>query len=299
MSVYVAGHRGLVGSAICRALGGRVVTRERHELDLRHWGRTMSFFELERPNEVYLAAGTVGGIQANATYPATFIHDNLQIQTNVIEGCHRVNAKLLFLGSSCIYPRDAVQPIVEEAIGTGPLEPTNEAYAWAKLAGIAMVKAYRKQYGLRGICLMPTNLYGPNDNFDLTSSHLVPGLMARMYQAAWDTASKFYVWGTGTPRRELMHVDDLARACVKLMAEYEGEEIVNVGTGEDHTIREIAYRIADLVPFHGEILFDHSKPDGTPVKRLDVQRIHAMGWKAEIPLERGLAETYAWWRARR
>lgn len=294
--VLVLGHKGLVGSAICRALADRP---DDHFLlttpagDLRHsdtWRPLLSV----RPTLIYMAAAKVGGIAENAAKPACFIEDNLRIQTHAISLAHHVGAKLLFLGSSCIYPRECPQPIREEYLGTGSLEPTNEAYAWAKLAGIAMVKAYRKQYGFRGICLMPTNLYGPGDRFDDTG-HLVPSLMRRMHEAMVRGEASVTVWGTGTPRRELLHVDDLARACVHLMNMYEGEEIVNVGTGEDLSVREIAALVADVVGFRGRVEWDASKPDGTPRKVLDVTRVNALGWRAEIPLRRGLEETYAWY----
>lgn len=302
--LLVLGHRGLVGSAICRQMQGeRLITidppildhGEKPTLDLRVQADVAAFFRREKPTHVYLAAARVGGIEANRMFPADFIRDNLQIQTNVVDASHRAGAKLLFLGSSCIYPREAPQPITESALGTGPLELTNEAYAWGKLAGIAMVKAYRKQYGFRGICLMPTNLYGPHDNFDAASSHLVPALIRKMHEAKVRGAERVLVWGTGTPRRELLHVDDLARAAVHLMRTYEGDDIVNIGTSEDLSVREIAELIADVVGYRGRLGFDASRPDGTPRKVLDVSRARALGWTAEIPLRRGLEQTYAWY----
>ena len=290
--MLVLGHKGLVGAALCRALPDAYTASR--ALDLRDEKRVEQAFGESNPTHVYLAAAKVGGILANASRPAEFIADNLAIQSNVIKACRATGAKLLFLGSSCIYPRECPQPIREEYLGTGLLEPTNEAYAWAKLAGIAMVKAYRKQYGFRGICLMPTNLYGPGDRFD-DSGHLVPSLMRRMHEAKVRGDASVTVWGTGTPSRELLHVDDLARACAHLMNTYEGEEIVNVGTGEDLSIAEIARMIADVVGFCGRIVWDQTKPDGTPRKVLDVSRVNVLGWHAEISLQHGLEETYVWY----
>jgi GDP-L-fucose synthase len=299
--IYVAGHRGLVGSAIVRALAAaghrNVVTKARDELDLRRQGDVERFFAAERPQYIFLAAAKVGGILANDTYPADFVRDNLQIQTNIIDAAHRSGArKLLFLGSSCIYPRLAPQPIKEECLLTGPLEPTNEAYAVAKIAGIQMVKAYRRQHGFCGICAMPTNLYGPGDNFDLQSSHVLPALIRKMHDAKAAGSGFVTLWGTGAPRREFLHVDDLASACLHLMAHYDEESIVNVGVGEDLSIRELAELVREVVGYSGELRFDSSKPDGTPRKLLDVSRLNALGWRARIPLRRGLEETYAWYR---
>jgi GDP-L-fucose synthase len=297
--IYVAGHQGLVGSAICRRLasGGhsRVITRTRAQLDLLNQADVDRFFASEEPEYVFLAAAKVGGIVANSTRPAEFLRENLLIQTNVIDAAYRCRAKkLLFLGSSCIYPKFAPQPIHENSLLTSSLEPTNEAYAVAKIAGLKMAQAYRQQYGFDAICLMPTNLYGPNDNFDPESSHVVPALIRRFQEAAQRNASEVVIWGTGTVRRELMHVDDLADACVFLMQRYDQPEIINVGTGEDVTIRELAEMIAELTGFHGQIVQDASKPDGTPRKLLDVSRLQGLGWKAQISLREGLEQTIRW-----
>jgi GDP-L-fucose synthase len=299
--VFVAGHRGLAGSAIVRKLAADGYTdlllASRQALDLRRQAAVEDFFARERPEYVFLAAAKVGGILANNSYPAEFLHDNLEIQTNVIHSAwkHGVR-KLVFLGSSCIYPKFAPQPIREESLLTGELEPTNEAYAIAKIAGIKMCQGYRKQYGFRAVSLMPTNLYGPGDNFDLQGSHVLPALLRKFHEAAAAGAPEVSVWGTGTPRREFLHVDDLAEAAVFLMLHYESPEILNVGTGEDLTIRELAEIIARVTGFQGRLVFDDSKPDGTPRKVLDVSRIHALGWKARIPLEQGIASTYKWYR---
>ncbi len=298
--IYVAGHRGLVGSAILRRLQAagftRLLTRTRSQLDLRDQAAVDAFFAAERPDYVFLAAAKVGGILANATYPAAFIYDNLEIQNHVIHAAYRYGTqKLLFLGSSCIYPRLAPQPLKEEYLLTGPLEETNQWYAIAKIAGIKMVQAYRRQYGFRGISLMPTNLYGPGDNFDLQTSHVLPALLRKFHEAKVDAAPRVVVWGTGAPRREFLHVDDLADAALFLMEHYDGEEIINVGVGEDLTIRELAELIKEVVGYRGDIVFDTSKPDGTPRKLLDVSRLHQLGWRAKIPLREGLAQTYAWY----
>jgi GDP-L-fucose synthase len=301
--IFVAGHRGLAGSAIVRKLTADgysdLLLASRQALDLRRQNAVEDFFARERPEYVFLAAAKVGGIFANNTYPAEFLHDNLEIQTNVIHSAwkHGVR-KLLFLGSSCIYPKFAPQPIREESLLTGELEPTNEAYAVAKIAGIKLCQAYHKQYGFRAISLMPTNLYGPGDNFDLQSSHVLPALLRKFHEAAAAGAPEVTVWGTGSPRREFLHVDDLAGAAVFLMLNYESPEILNVGTGEDLTIRELAEMIARVTRFQGRLVFDESKPDGTPRKILDVSRIHALGWKAKIALEPGIASTYQWFRTR-
>jgi GDP-L-fucose synthase len=297
--IYVAGHRGLVGSAIVRkleALGySDLVVRPRSELDLTRQSAVEAFFASERPEVVFLAAARVGGIVANDSRPADFIRDNLAIQTNVIEAARRSGArKLLFLGSSCIYPRLAPQPIREESLLTGPLEPTNEAYAIAKIAGYMMCRAYWRQHGFKAISLMPTNLYGPHDNYDPTASHVVPGLMRRFHEAKLAGAPEVAVWGTGTPRRELLHVDDLADAAVMLMNTYDSPDIINVGTGEDATIADIAAAVKDAVGYRGRVVFDRSKPDGTPRKVLDVSRITALGWKPRIAFADGLADTYRW-----
>ena len=298
--IYIAGHRGLVGSAIVRRLRAEgytnLVTRTREELDLCDQAAVYRFFEEERPEYVFLAAAKVGGILANSQYPADFIRDNVLIQTNVIDAAYRYGVKkLLFLGSSCIYPKHAPQPMKEEYLLTGPLEPTNEPYAVAKIAGIKMVQAYRRQYGFNAISLMPTNLYGPGDNFDLETSHVIPALIRRFHEAKVKGQPQVVVWGTGSPRREFLHVDDLADAAVFLMKHYDEEAIINVGVGEDLTIRELAEIIREVVGYTGEIVFDPSKPDGTPRKLLDVSRLHALGWKAKIPLREGLEQTYRWY----
>ncbi|MDH3703242.1 MAG: GDP-L-fucose synthase [Alphaproteobacteria bacterium] len=298
--IYVAGHRGLVGSAILRALrdGGfrQIVTRPRAELDLMSRKAVDRFFERQKPEYVFLAAAKVGGIHANATQPADFLYENLTIQNNVINAAkeHDVR-KLLFLGSSCIYPKLAPQPIKEDYLLTGLLEPTNQAYALAKIAGLEMCRAYRRQYDLNAICLMPTNLYGPRDNFDLEAGHVVPALMRRAHEAKLDNAAELMVWGTGRPRREFMHVNDLADAAIFLMREYDDEAPINVGVGADVTIRELAQTICEVVGFTGRLAFDLSKPDGTPQKLLDVTRLTDLGWTAGTALRVGLAETYAWY----
>ena len=299
--IFVAGHRGLVGSSIHRRLAGagytNLVTRARSELDLRNRDAVDRFFASEKPDYVILAAAKVGGILANATKPADFLFDNLQIQTNVIDAAFRSGVKkLCFLGSSCIYPKLAPQPIREEYLLTGALEPTNEAYAVAKIAGIELARAYRRQHGFHAISLMPTNLYGPNDNFDLETSHVLPALIRKFHDAKTKGSAAVTIWGTGTPRREFLHVDDLADAVVFLMNQYDDEGIVNVGTGEDIAIGDLAKAVARVVGFEGRLEFDATKPDGTPRKLLDVSRLHALGWRAKIPLERGLADTYRWYR---
>jgi GDP-L-fucose synthase len=297
--VYVAGHRGLVGAALVRELerrgAGNFVLRSHAELDLRDQAAVAAFFEATRPAQVYLAAARVGGIRANDTYPADFLRDNLQIQTNVIDSAWRSGVqKLCFLGSSCIYPRLAPQPIREEALLTGPLEPTNEWYAIAKIAGIKLCQAYRRQYGFNAISLMPTNLYGPGDNFDLENSHVLPALIRRFHEAKLRGDAEVTVWGTGTPRREFLHVDDLASAVVHLMSSYESGELVNIGCGEDVSIRELAELVARVVGYPGRLAFDPTKPDGTPRKLLDVSRLRALGWKPGIGLEEGIRATYEW-----
>jgi GDP-L-fucose synthase len=297
--VYVAGHRGLVGAAIVRRLEREgftnLVLRTHAELDLRSQAAVDAFFAAERPEYVYLAAARVGGIHANDSYPAEFIRDNLLIQTNVIDAAWRNGArKLLFLGSSCIYPKHAPQPMREDCLLTGPLEPTNEWYAIAKIAGIKTCQAYRRQYGFDAISAMPTNLYGPGDNFDLASSHVLPALMRKFHEAKTSGAAEVVVWGTGSPRREFLYVDDLADAALFLMRHHSGEELVNVGCGDDLTILELARTVAEVVGFTGELRFDTSKPDGTPRKLLDVSRLSVMGWKAQVPLREGLERTYRW-----
>jgi GDP-L-fucose synthase len=298
--VFVAGHRGLVGSAIVRRLvklGCRsVVVRTHTELDLREQEAVNRFFGEYRPECVFLAAGTVGGILANSTRPAEFLHDNLAIQTNVIHAAWTYGTKkLLFLGSSCIYPRLAPQPIKEEYLLTSPLEGTNEGYAIAKIAGLKLAAAYHAQYGFSAISLMPTNLYGPGDNFDLESSHVLPAMIRRFHDAKISAAPSVTLWGTGTPRREFLHVDDLANAACFLMENYNAPDLLNVGVGEDLTIAELAGLVARVVGYSGRIVFDPSRPDGTPRKLLDVSRIHALGWYAQIPLELGIASTYEWY----
>jgi len=298
--IFVAGHHGLVGSALARRLAqlgyGNVIQRSRSELDLRDQAAVHRFFAAERPEYVFLAAAKVGGILANSTRPADFLFDNLAIQTNVIHAAyHHGAAKLQFLGSSCIYPRLAPQPMREEYLLTGELEPTNQWYAIAKIAGIKMAQAYRQQYGFKAISLMPTNLYGPGDNFDLESSHVLPALMRKFHEAKVRGASDVSVWGSGSPRREFLHVDDLADAAVYLMLHYDSPEIINVGVGEDIEIRELARIIAEIAGFEGKIIFDTSKPDGTPRKLLDIGRLRSAGWQARIGLRDGIRQTYAWY----
>ena len=297
--IYVAGHRGMVGSAIVRRLTKdgytNLILRTRQELDLLDQQAVQQFFEQERPEYVFLAAAKVGGILANNTYRAQFIYENLQIQNNIIHSAYRYGVKkLLFLGSSCIYPKMAPQPIKEEYLLTGPLEPTNEPYAIAKIAGIKMCEAYNAQYGTNFISTMPTNLYGPHDNFDLQTSHVLPALIRKFHEAKVNHRPYVEIWGTGTPRREFLHVDDLADACVFLMQHYNDSQFVNVGVGEDISIKELALLIQDIVGYQGELRFDTSKPDGTPRKLLDVSRLHALGWKARIPLRDGIRQTYQW-----
>jgi GDP-L-fucose synthase len=296
--IFVAGHRGLVGSAIVRGLHAQghdnLITRTRAQLDLEDAAAVSRMFDEERPEFVFLAAAKVGGIMANSTAPADFIRSNLSIQSNVIDAAYRFGvAKLLFLGSSCIYPREAPQPIREESLLAGPLEPTNEAYAIAKIAGIKMCQAYNKQYGTRFVSVMPTNLYGPGDNFDLATSHVLPALVRKFHEAKVAAAPYTTVWGSGTPRREFLHADDLAGACVHVMRTYDSSEIINIGCGEDVSIREVAELIRDVVGFDGEIRFDTSKPDGTPRKLLDISRMRSLGWSPTIPLEIGLESYYA------
>lgn len=296
----MAGHRGLVGAAIVRQLEAsgcrNLLLRSHSELDLREQAAVDDFFREHRPEFVFLAAAKVGGILANATHPAEFLHDNLAIQTNVIHAAWVHGAKkLLFLGSSCVYPRLAPQPIKEEYLLTGPLEATNEAYAIAKIAGLKLAAAYHAQYGFSAISLMPTNLYGPGDNFDLQSSHVLPAMMRRFHEAKISGLPSVTLWGTGMPRREFLHVDDLANAACFLMETYDEPDLVNVGVGEDLTIANLAALVARIVGYGGSILFDPSLPDGTPRKLLDVSRIHALGWHAQIPLEKGIVLTYEWY----
>ncbi len=295
--VYVAGHRGMVGGAIMRQLEARgvaVLTAERG-VDLREQAQVRDWFVANRPDAVVVAAAKVGGILANASYPAEFLYDNLMIEANLIEASHRSGVeKLLFLGSSCIYPKHAPQPIPEEALLTGPLESTNEWYAIAKIAGIKLCQAYRQQYGSDFISAMPTNLYGPGDNFDLQSSHVLPALIRKAHEAKLSRADSITIWGTGAPRREFLHVDDLAAGCIFLLETYSGDEHVNLGSGSDLTINELAETVCKVIGFDGAIHRDLSKPDGTPRKLMDGSKIAAMGWKPRIALEDGIADAYRW-----
>lgn len=297
--IYVAGHKGLVGSAILRFLKTRgyrnIVFRAHSELELTDQSAVMGFFGEERPDYIFLAAARVGGIHANNSYPADFIRSNLLVQANVIDAAYRYNAKkLLFLGSSCIYPRDAPQPMKEEYLLTGELEPTNQWYAIAKIAGIKMCQAYRRQYGFNAISLMPTNLYGPGDNFDMEGSHVVPALIRKFHEAKTEDKAEVVVWGTGAAMREFMHVDDMAAAALFLMENYDMENIINVGTGKDISIRELAEVIKEITGYEGKIVFDSSKPDGTPRKLLDISKIEGIGWLPRIGLREGLESTYKW-----
>lgn len=297
--VYVAGHRGMVGAAIVRALKAagftNILTRTSRELDLRDQAAVNAFFAQEKPDYVFLAAARVGGIVANDTYPADFIYDNLVIETNVIHAAFSTQAKkLLFLGSTCIYPKLAAQPLKEDALLTGPLEPTNEWYAVAKIAGIKLCQAFRRQHGCDFISAMPTNLYGPGDNYDLEKSHVIPAMLRKMHEAKQNGESSVTLWGTGTPRREFLHVDDLAEALLFLMQHYSGESHVNVGVGQDLTIRDLAETVRAVVGFEGDLVFDTSKPDGTPRKLVDTTTINALGWQAKISLNDGLAAAYQW-----
>lgn len=296
--VYVAGHRGMVGSACVRRLvaeGADVITADRATAELRRQAEVEAFMETARPDAVIVAAAKVGGILANDTYPAEFLYDNLMIEANLVEAAHRAGVnRLLFLGSSCIYPREAPNPIPEDALLTGPLERTNEWYAIAKIAGIKLCQAYRRQYGRDYISAMPCNLYGPGDYFHPERSHVIPALLQRFHAAAREGAEVVTCWGTGAPRREFLHVDDLADACVFLLRNYSGEGHLNIGTGSDITIRELAETIARVTGFQGRIAWDTTKPDGTMLKRMDVSRLAAMGWRARTGFEDGLAQTYDW-----
>lgn len=298
-TIFVAGHRGLVGSALVRRLGSggyrNLLLPSRTELDLQDQAAVDRFFDTERPDIVFLAAARVGGILANATYPADFITSNLGIGLNVVTAAHRTGVRrLLNLGSSCVYPREAPQPMREEHLLTGPLEPTNEPYAVAKIAVLKLCESYNRQWGTDFISVMPTNLYGPGDNFDLETSHVLPALMRKFHEAKAAGTGEVMVWGSGRPRREFLHVDDLADACVFLMEQAEPPELVNVGLGRDLSIAELAETIRDVVGFQGRITFDASKPDGTPRKLLDVSRLEAAGWRARIPLRAGIEDTYRW-----
>jgi len=301
--VYVAGHAGLVGSAVVRHLRANgydnLLTATREQLDLRDQAAVNYWFRANRPEAVFLVAGTVGGILANSTRPAEFLYDNMMIHATVVHAAHLFQVKrLLYLGSSCIYPRECPQPIREEYLLTGPLEPTNEAYALAKIAGIKLCQSYRKQYGCDFISAMPTNLYGPHDNFDLTSSHVLPALIRKFHDAKAAGRSEVVIWGSGTPRREFLHVDDLASACLFLMQHYNAPEHINVGVGEDLSIRELAEMVRDIVHPAGHLVFDREKPDGTPRKLLSVDRLHSLGWRHGIELREGIASTYDWFIAR-
>lgn len=300
--VFVAGHRGLVGGAIVRALEAsgfaRIITRTRAELDLRSQDAVRAFYAAEKPEFVFVAAAKVGGILANDTYPADFLYENLVIETNLIHGAHEAGVeKLLFLGSTCIYPKLAPQPLKESYLLTGPLEPTNEWYAVAKIAGIKMCEAYHRQYGRRFVAAMPTNLYGPGDNFDLKASHVMPALIRKFHEAKLQKAPTVPVWGSGTPLREFMHVDDCARACILLMERYEGPGFVNVGVGSDISIRDLAALVSRVVGFEGDIVFDPTKPDGTPRKLVDVTELGKMGFSPRLSLEEGVRDAYAWFLA--
>jgi len=300
--IFVAGHRGLVGNALIRRLESEgfnnLPKRNRSELDLADEEAVQHFFAQEKPGVVIFAAARVGGIKANNDFPVEFLLDNLRIQNNVIRAAHQAGVrKLLFLGSSCIYPKFAPQPIPETALLSGPLEPTNEAYAIAKIAGIKLCQAYSREYGANFIPAMPTNLYGPNDNFDLETSHVLAALLRKAHQAKMRKVRELIVWGSGKPRREFLHVDDLASACLFLLEKYDSPEIINVGCGKDISIRELAELICDVVGFDGELAWDTTKPDGTPRKLLDITKLHDLGWQPTIPLRDGIAQTYHWFLA--
>jgi GDP-L-fucose synthase len=302
--IFVAGYLGMVGSAFMRRLGAEGFTNllkpDRSQLDLMDEHAVLPFFLEKKPDVVILAAAKVGGIQANNDYPVEFLLENLRIQNNVIRSADQSGVrKLLFLGSSCIYPKLAPQPIPESALLSGPLEPTNEAYAIAKIAGIKLCQAYAREYGANFISVMPTNLYGPNDNFDLETSHVLAALLRKAHEAKTRNEKKLVVWGTGKARREFLYVDDLAAACLLLLEKYDSPEIINIGCGDDITIRELAELICDVVGFDGELVWDETKPDGTPRKLLDVARIRALGWQATVPLRKGIAQTYEWFLAKR
>lgn len=295
--IYIAGHRGMVGSAIHRNLiangFSNIITRSSNELDLRNQQQVNDFFAEQKPAYVFLAAAKVGGIQANNTYRGEFIYDNLMIESNVINAAAKNDVtKLMFLGSSCIYPKMAPQPLKEEYLLTGPLEYTNEPYAIAKIAGIKLCESYRKQYGCNFISVMPTNLYGIGDNYDLNNSHVLPAILRKMHEAKMNNANEMVVWGTGLPKREFLYADDLAEACSFLMKNYNDEQLVNIGTGEDMSIKDLAYLIKDIVGFKGDIVFDSSKPDGTPRKLMDVTKLHGLGWKHKTGLKEGIELAY-------
>lgn len=301
--IYVAGHKGLVGSALVRDLEAKgfhnIICRTSNELDLRNQLAVQQFFESEQPEYVFLAAAKVGGILANDTYPAQFLYDNLMIQSNVIEAARKSKVKkLLFLGSTCIYPKFAPQPLKEEDLLTGTLEPTNEAYAIAKIAGVKMCTAYNKQYGTNFISVMPTNLYGPHDNFDLETSHVLPALMRKIHEAKMNEDSSVVVWGSGTPLREFLHVSDMAAACIFIMENCSAQQIgefVNIGTGHEVAINQLSKMLCEIIGYEGEIVFDASKPDGTPRKLTDIQKLSRLGWSHQIKLEEGIRDTYKWY----
>ena len=299
-TIYVAGHNGMVGSAICRKLEyegySNIVFRTSKELDFRDQYAVNDFFESQKPEYVFLAAAKVGGIMANSTYKADFIYDNLMMQNNIIHASHKnqVN-KLLFLGSSCIYPKEAKQPILESYLLTGALEPTNEPYAIAKIAGLKLCEFYKEQYGDNFFSIMPTNLYGPNDNYDLQSSHVLPALIRKFHEAKINGDPSVELWGSGMPKREFLYVEDLAEACVFLMNEYNGSTLLNVGTGKDLSILELAEKIKKITNFKGEVIWDKSKPDGTPRKLLDVSKVNSLGWEAKTSLDQGIKKTYEWY----
>jgi GDP-L-fucose synthase len=300
--IFVAGHKGLVGSAIVRNLQQKgynnLILKTRKDLDLINQKKVNEFFERERPDYVFLAAAKVGGIGANSTYPADFIYENLMIESNIIHAAYRYKVrKLLFLGSSCIYPKTCPQPIKEEYLLTGPLEPTNEAYAIAKIAGLKMCQFYNQQYGTNFISVMPTNLYGPNDNFDLETSHVLPALIRKFHEAKIRGDSEVVLWGDGTPLREFMYVDDLADACIFLMEEYNGQEWINIGTGQEITIKKLAELVSCVISYKGNIKWDKEKPNGTPRKLLDINRLNKMGWKNKIDLQTGIKMTYDWYKS--
>jgi GDP-L-fucose synthase len=299
--IYVAGHRGLVGSAIVRKLKEQgyknIITKSRQELDLTQQGKVFEFFQKEKPQYVILAAAKVGGIHANSTYPAQFIYENLAIQTNVIHAAYLYGTeKLLFFGSACSYPRECPQPMKEEYLLSGALEPTNEPYAVAKIAGIKMCEAYNRQYGTNFICAVPTNVYGPNDNFDPENSHVIPALIRKFHESKTKRQKDVKIWGSGTPLREFLYVDDLADACLFLMHQYNESGIINVGTGKSMSIKELASIIKEVTGYDGGIVFETSKPDGAPKKELDVSRLKSMGWQAKTPLAEGISKTYEWYR---
>jgi GDP-L-fucose synthase len=298
--IYIAGHTGLVGSAIQRKLKERgysnIIGRTREELDLERQTQVEPFFEEQRPEYVFLAAAKVGGIFANNSFPAEFIYSNIMVQTNVIHSAYRTGVKkLLFLGSSCIYPKHCPQPMKEEYLLTGPLEPTNEPYALAKIAGIRTCQSYNRQYGTNYISVMPTNLYGPNDNFDLETSHVIPALIRKFHEAKIQSNSSVTIWGTGSPRREFLHVDDLADACIFLMNHYDESDMINIGCGEDISIAELALLIKDIVGYTGNIEYNVDKPDGTPQKLLDVSKLKSLGWQPKLSLREGIKKTYEWY----